>query len=58
MQMRVAGDRLPIKNESEGIQDDQIPLSSATVNGVSKVPVLPSSLDGLHWHPIRNLPNE
>jgi len=58
MQTRVTGDRLPIKNESEGIQDDQIPLSSATVNGVSKVPALPSSLDGLRWHPIRNLPNE
>jgi len=47
MRRRLAGWRSPIKNESEKIQDDQIPLSFSTVNDASKVPGHPSSLDGV-----------
>lgn len=47
MRKRLAGRRSPIKNESEKIQDDQIPLSFSTVNGAGEVIVHPSSLDGV-----------
>jgi len=56
MRRRMAGERSSIKNESEGIQDDQIPLSSSTVNGAGKVLALPSSLDGLRECPLDSLP--